>query len=580
MQQKTHRTQLCIVGGGMAGMIAAISAARRGVKVVLVHDRPVLGGNASSEIRMNIGGAHGRNNRESGLLEEIELENLYRNPSPSFSIWDSVLYEKVRFEPNITLLLNCSCTGSTMDGTSIRSITGWQLTTETWHTVEADYFADCSGDGILAPLTGAEYRIGREASSEFNESIEPDVADEKTMGLSCLFQIRETDRPQTFIPPAWAHTFMSDDDLPHRPHDKRTNFWWIELGGDRDAIHDAEELRDELLKIVFGVWDHMKNRGEHGVDNWVIDWIGYLPGKRESRRYVGDYVLTQNDIEAEGRFDDLVAYGGWSMDDHFPEGFHYRGGHPTIYHKAPSPYGIPYRCLYSKNIDNLFFAGRNISVTHAALSSTRVMGTCSLLGQAIGTAAAIAVKEKLSPRGVYESQIRQLQDMLMEDDCYLPWQLRAASKLTRSARLTASSGDAEALRNGVDRTLGQDDNGWTGSVGDWIEYRFDREEPIREVRLVFDSNLNRVIRNMPNSYPLNNRSWHVPKSMVKDFRIEYLQEDGRWTELLSVTNNYQRLRKFQVDVSAKALRLIPLSTWGAEQVHIFAWDIRDEVHAG
>jgi hypothetical protein len=432
MKEITHKTDLCVVGGGLAGMSAAISAARRGAKVVLMQDRPVLGGNASSEVRMWISGAgaHGENNLETGIVEEIELENLYRNPNTSYSIWDSILYEKVKYQDNITLLLNCSCNSATMDGNRIKSVRGWQLTTETWHTVEAKLFADCSGDSILAPLTGAEYRVGREASSEFNESIQPKQADKKTMGMSCLIQARETDRPQTYIPPKWAYKYPTEEDLPHRGHDIKSwssNFWWIELGGEQDSIHDTEEIRDELLKVAFGVWDHIKNYGDHGAENWVLDWVGFLPGKRESRRYVGDYIMNQNDVEAEGRFDDLVAYGGWSMDDHHPGGMNYPGV-PTIFHPAPCPFGIPYRSLYSKNIDNLYFAGRNISVTHAALSATRVMATCATLGQAVGTAAAIAVRDDLSPRGVYENRIKELQQMLMDDDCYLPWHKREIHK--------------------------------------------------------------------------------------------------------------------------------------------------------
>jgi hypothetical protein len=222
------------------------------------------------------------------------------------------------------------------------------------------------------------------------------------MGMSCLIQMRETDRPQPFIPPAWANKYLTDADLPHRGHEiLKTNFWWIELGGEHDSIHDTELLRDELLKVAFGVWDHIKNRGGHGAENWVLEWVGFLPGKRESRRYVGDHILTHNDIRAEGKFDDLVAYGGWTMDDHHPGGIRYAGP-PTIFHPAPSPYGIPYRSLYSRNVENLFFAGRNISATHAAMSSTRVMATCAIMGQAVGTAAAIATRDGLTPRGVYE----------------------------------------------------------------------------------------------------------------------------------------------------------------------------------
>jgi len=565
-----------VVGGGMAGLCAAIAAARHGAKVVLMQERPVLGGNASSEIRMWICGARGKNNRETGILEEIILENYYRNPQKNYHIWDSVLYEKVRFEKNITLLLNCTCTSLEMDGNRIKSVKGWQMTTQTWHTVEAKIFADCSGDSILAPLSGAEFRVGRESRDEFNESIGPVEADKKTMGMSCLIQAREMPYPQPFIPPAWAYDYPTEDDIPHefRSHDVReTNFWWIELGGDQDSIHDTEEIRDELLKIAFGIWDHIKNHGDHGAENWTLEWIGFLPGKRESRRYVGDHILTQNDVRAEGRFDDIVAYGGWPMDDHHPAGFRYPGP-PTIYHHAPSPYGIPYRCLYSRNIENLMFAGRNISATHAALSSTRVMGTCAIMGQAVGTAAAIAIRDGLTPRGVYQQRIGELQQALMEDDCYLPWHKRNIPELTKRAKLTASEGDPEPLRNGIDRPVGDDDNGWIGNIGAWVQYEFDRPERIRELRFVFDSDLNRPEHNMPCNYPLNDTSFCVPATLVKKFSIQIQSESGDWCTIKRVENNYQRLVRLNIDVTAKAIRFIPEATWGADKAHVFAWDVR------
>ncbi len=576
MRHVDHQVDFCVVGGGMAGLCAAIAAARHGAKVVLMQDRPVLGGNASSEIRMWICGAHGDNNRETGILEEINLENLYRNPTSNYSIWDSVLYEKVRFEENITLLLNCTCVELKMDGNRIEWVKGWQMTTETWHTVKAEHFADCSGDSILAPMSGADFSIGREAASEFDEPIEPLTADRKTMGMSCLFQVRETDRPQTFIPPKWAYCYPREEDLPQefRSHDFReTNFWWIELGGDQDSIHDTEILRDELLKIAFGVWDHIKNHGQHDAENWVLDWIGFLPGKRESRRYMGDHILTQKDVEAEGRFEDLVGYGGWTMDDHHPAGFRHPGA-PNIFHPAPSPFGIPYRCLYSRNIDNLFFAGRNISATHAAMSATRVMGTCSVLGQAVGTAAAIAVRDGLSPRSIYQSRIRELQQMLMEDDCYLPWSIRQVPDLTLKACLTASEGNPEPLRNGIDRPVGGEDNGWVGSIQGWVEYRFSNRERIKELRFIFDSDLNRPIHNMPCYYPLDQDDFHVPSTMLKSFRIEALDTQGDWKTVARVENNYQRLVRLKIDICTQAVRFVPEATWGAEKVHMFAWDIR------
>jgi hypothetical protein len=207
---------VCVIGGGMAGLCAAIASARNGARTCLIHDRPVLGGNASSEIRMWICGAHGEHNKEAGILEEIQLENCYRNPSLNYSIWDSVLYGKAFFQPNLTTLLNCSVFAAEMAGGKIASVTGWQLTTQTWHSVRAAQFIDCSGDSILAPLTGATYRTGRESREEFGEDIEPAKADEKTMGNTLLIQVRRTDSPQPFIPPKWACKFTKPEDLPDR----------------------------------------------------------------------------------------------------------------------------------------------------------------------------------------------------------------------------------------------------------------------------------------------------------------------------------------------------------------------------
>ncbi len=574
MKNSMHKADFCVVGGGLAGMSAAIAAARHGLKTVLMHDRPVLGGNASSEVRMWVCGAHGKNNLETGIVEEIQLENLYRNNYPNYSVWDSVLYEKVRFEPNITVLLNCSCTEAQMSGKRIRSVKGWQGTAETWHTVEASFFSDCSGDSILAPLTGADFRIGREAASEFSEDIEPPTADRRTMGMSCLIQARETDRPHGFVPPSWANKYSDESAFPHRGHELKgsQNFWWLELGGEHDSIHDTETLRDELLKVAFGVWDHIKNHGDHGAANWVLDWMGFLPGKRESRRYIGDHIMTQNDVRAEGRFEDIIAYGGWSMDDHHPAGFRHPGA-PTIFHPAPSPYGIPYRSLFSKNIENLFFAGRNISVTHAAMSSTRVMATCATLGQAVGTAAFVAKEKGLSPRGVYQKELAFLQQTLMGDDAYLPWKKRDIPAISKRAELTASAGNAEAVRNGIDRPVGDSFNGWQAPVSSSIAYRFAKNETVHEARIIFDSDLNRGGKNMPSYYPLAMPEYKVPASMVKTFRVEG-EVDGVWKTVFRTENNYQRLVRVALKDPVSAIRLVPEATWGSVDATVFAFDVR------
>lgn len=555
MKTLNHSVDLCVVGGGIAGLCTAVAAARHGIKVVLMQDRPVLGGNASSEIRMWVCGAEGTDVRETGIFEELMLENYYRNQSLSYSIWDSVLYEKARFDPNITLLLNCSCNEAKASNNHIESITGWQLTTKTFHIVKAKYFADCSGDSMLAPLTGAQFMLGREAKAMFGESIAPEVADKKTMGMSCLFQIRETNSVQTFIPPAWAYEYPDDSSLPYREHafDLTNNFWWIELGGMADSIHDTEDLKDELLKIAFGVWDHIKNKGDHGYTNWALDWVGCLPGKRESRRYVGKHIITQNDVENEGRFDDIVAYAGWTMDDHFPEGFYYKHGCSTIWHPAPSPWGIPWRSLYSNNIDNLCFAGRNISTTHVALSSTRVMATCGVIGQALGTGVAQIVKRNV---GFDEIDIKSLQQELMYDDCYLPFVSRKISPLTANAET-----NAPLTINGIERDEKNCSNEKT------LTYSFSTPQNISEIRLIFDSNLNREYDNMPCNFRLNEPGYKLPNTIVKEYKII---ADG--TVIVDEKNNYQRMRKHAVSVNAKNIEIRLVKTHGADEFKIFAVD--------
>ncbi|MBQ1252500.1 MAG: FAD-dependent oxidoreductase, partial [Firmicutes bacterium] len=410
----------------------------------------------------------------------------------------------------------------------------------------ATYYADCSGDSILAPLSGAKYMYGREAKSEFGERIPPDIADKKTMGMSCLFQIRETDHKVDFIPPTWAYRYESDADLPYKDHTKDNNFWWIELGGEWDCIHDTDRCRDELLKICYGVWDHMKNHGDHDVDNWELDWIGFLPGKRESRRYIGKHIVTQNDVESEGRFDDMVAYAGWSMDDHFPEGFYYTKGHPTIYHPAPRPWGLPLRCMISENIENLVFAGRNISVTHAALSSSRVMATCAILGQALGTAVAQAIQDGCKVENV---DIGVLQQTLMADDCYIPWHKREVPMMTQRARCSS-----EIIRNGKDRG---EENLWIGQKGDFLEYDFDKDTDISEIRLVFDNDMNRKYHNMPCNYPLIQTEFKLPKTLIKEYRIEGENADGE-RFVISVSNSHQRLVRHNVTWRIQKIRFVPI----------------------
>ena len=604
LKEMVHDVDLCVVGGGMAGLCAAIAAARSGIKVALMHDRPVLGGNASSEIRMWICGAGSRvrNLQETGIMEEIALENMHRNPQRNYTIWDTILYEKVRFEKNITLLLNCSCCRAETEGNHIRSVTGFQLTTYTWHTVRAAYFADCSGDGILAPLTGADHRIGRESRAETGEEFALEKADSHTMGMSLLLQCRETDHKADYVPPAWAYDFPDDEAMHNKPHtmlqDLNTNFYWIELGGMKDSIHDTEEIRDELLKIAFGAWDHMKNHGDHGADNWELEWVGFLPGKRESVRFLGDYILNQSDVENARAFDDEVAYGGWQIDNHLPGGFELTGqeGAHLQKRRLTDAYGIPFRSLYSRNIDNLMFAGRNISATHIGFSTVRVMGTCGIMGQAVGTAAAVGIRYGLLPREIGRQKIREVQERLMEDDCFLPHVKRAVPELSRIAELSSRFGPCENLRNGVDRRFHGADNGWYGCSGDPIVYTFPEETFVHSFRLIADSDLDREhVEGNPNlmtiPMPLfKARTYHgtsfgFPECLLKSFRVEILDADGEWTCVCEVQNNIMRLIRGDINARTRAVRLIPLTTHGSEkllrfygganiQIHLFAFEVR------
>jgi len=602
LRRNLTETELCVVGGGLAGLCAAVSAARHGTKVVLMQDRPMLGGNASSEIRMWVSGAgtRVRNLQETGLMEEILLDNMYRNPTRNFSIWDSILYEKAAFEPNITLMLNCACCDAEMDGNKIVSVTGFQLTTYTWQTVRAKIFIDASGDSILADLTGAEYRVGREAREEYGEEWGLEEADRRTMGMSLMIQAHETDHKCDFMPPEWAYKFPTDEDMMDKPHDclnkLNTNFYWIELGGLVDSIHDTESVRDELLKIAFGVWDHIKNQGDHGAENWELDFLGFLPGKRESRRYMGDYVLTQQDVENAARFDDVVAYGGWQIDNHLPGGFWMpsKGGAHLQKKRLTEPYAIPLRSLYSRNVDNLMFAGRNISASHIAFATTRVMGTCGVVGQAAGTAASVAIANGLNPRAVCAEKIKEIQEILLEDDCFLPGLTRTPSALTQRATLTADYGDASAILSGLDRRIWGNDNGYYGMCNRAITYTFPEKVHLSSFRLVVDSDLDReYVEGNPDllhiSAPLMRPMHHnysrlgFPKTILKEFRIEALNDAGEWVTVYETADNHQRLIREELSVDTTAVRLIPVhtyysasmwTTFGSTQAHIFSFEVR------
>ena len=434
MKKIEQEFDIVVVGGGIAGICAAIGAARSGVEVALVHDRALLGGNASGELKIHIAGADcsgssiARFARESGIIDEIRIENLKRNPANSQDILSVILREFIWAEANIRLFMNTRAGNVRMNSpTAIESVDAEQLTTEKKFTFKAGLFIDCTGDAMIAAEAGAEYRIGRESREEFGESLAPEVADAKTLPSCVEFYLRDMGEPTPFIPPPWAYKYESEQDLPFRGitsdcwlfTDFCGGYWWLSAGGDKSTIKDDEDIYEELLKVLMGIFDLMKNGGDYGAENYAMHWISPIPGKRESRRCAGDYWLTQNDVLNGEIFPDAIGYGGWSIDIHPPEGV-FSTEAPNYHIPLMRPYTIPLRCLYSRNISNLMFAGRNASYTHIGLGSPRVMATCGVVGQAAGVAAAFSVNNDMLPGSFSLENVKSIQQTLLRDGVYIP----------------------------------------------------------------------------------------------------------------------------------------------------------------
>jgi hypothetical protein len=435
----------------MSGVCAAITAARQGTQVVLVQDRPVLGGNASSEVRLWMLGATshlGNNNRwsrEGGVVDEIMVENLYRNKEGNPLILDAILLEKVMAEPTLTLLLNTAVHEVEKDGTQrIKALKAFCSQNSTAYRIEAPLFCDASGDGIVAFLAGAAFRMGAEPAEEFGEKFAPDVEDYgELLGHSMYFYSKRAEAPVKYVPPAFAL-----DDIKKIPRYKvlsPTDFgcrlWWVEYGGRRDTIHDTEAIKWELWKVIYGIWDHIKNSGEfEDVDDLTLEWVATIPGKRESRRFEGHYMLKQQDVVEQREFDDAVAFGGWSLDLHPSDGLYSDKPGCNQWH-SKGVYPIPYRCFISRDLDNLFLAGRIISATHVAFGSTRVMATCAHGAQAVGMAASLCHEKGMNPADLLAKPLMaDLQQRLSLAGQGIPGlALASASNLLSLARVKASS---------------------------------------------------------------------------------------------------------------------------------------------
>lgn len=607
VQETTLRCDVLVAGGGPAGVPCALAAARSGAKVILCQDRSVLGGNASSEVRMHIVGADNSGGRgialqtearEGGIIEEIRLETCVRNPQRSASMLDLILYEKCRAEPNLTLMLNTTVVGAETEGDRITTAVAERQSTEDRFIIHADIFVDCTGDGRLGMEAGAPFREGREGKDEYGESLAQEKADNKRLGSTLLFQARNVGYPAPFKAPEWARTF-TEADLTMRPHadggiDRglEYGYWWVEWGGELDTIKDNEAIRDELLAIMLGVWDHIKNSGDHGAENWALDWFGFLPGKRESRRFIGRHVLSEQDLLESRPFPDAIAYGGWSIDMHPPEGIDDPSQPPCTKTTVPYVFDVPLSSCVSAGPSNLMFAGRNISATHVAFASTRVMATCAVIGQGVGTAAALAVKEGVSPADLLEraNLMRRVQQQLLRDDAYLVGLANTdEADMARRAEVSASSeqpdGAARLVISGETRAMFGDGGAppdrriesthrWMSDpqagLPAWVELRWER--PIRpaEVRLVFDVGQHRVLSLSHTDAFVARMEWGRPQSeTVRAYVVEAFA-DGEWVSLAEVDDNYQRLRGHRTTDAplVDRLRVRVLATNGIDHARI------------
>lgn len=592
----------------MAGLCAALSSARHGAKTALIHARPMLGGNASSEIRIHISGADQSLRQsqyaESGLVYELMLANKAVNDNFSYSIWDMTLFDAAQKEKNLEVFYNTVMYDCEMDKNTIKSIMCVQETTEMRIKFSAPLFVDSTGNGTLGYYAGAEYRQGSESKYETGEPHAPERSNNERMGNTVLMKAVNTGHPVKYVAPSFAKK-LTEHQLRYRMHAANQKidssmapdpeewlrlsgtsckgvdygYWWLELMGDgEDIITDFETIRDDLLAYAYGLWDHIKNDGDHGAENYALEWVGILPGMRESRRLMGDYVLSESDILEHRIFDDAVVYGGWCIDLHAPHGLLDFDVLPSDCQHFNGVYTVPYRSYYSKNIDNLFMAGRDISTTKLGLASTRILGCCAIGGQAVGTAAALCTKYGIKTPRELAPHIRELQQIILKDDGFLPGfrnedEADFALKASFSASSFTNGGEPIKVIDGISRRLDGDEHGWVSDGisenGEVLTMSLPKAEVLSQLRITFDSNFSYPIRvTMAKNRQVQQRIG-VPAELVKDYDV-ILLKDGKEVAKKEIRGNFQRLNVIDFDpTECDTAEFRFHSTNGADKITVF-----------
>ena len=579
-----------VVGGGPAGVPAAIAAARHGAKVALIQDRPVLGGNISSELGVLLNGASGHiGYREGGIIEEAVLDKAVEAKGERMSFSD-VFARMLAAEPNVTVRLNARVLSVEKEGERIASVLSRDQLTGARMRTRGKLFVDATGDGWIGYFAGADYMFGREDVKAFNESCAPDEPDLTTMS-GCLLggyglpRLAKVAKAAPYETPVWARV------LPRgfkRKADGLKFKWWLEHPGIIDDCKDPELARDELLRIFFAYWGWLKNdctdpkvRELARVHDLVS--LPYMNGRREGMRLRGDVVFNENDAMTTRRFEDAIGHTGWPLDTHNPLGVTDPKGsgfwkrHP----KLPRPTGIPYRILYSANVPNLFMAGRDVSCSHVGLGTLRVTATCAVMGQAVGTAAAGCIRTGLSPREYGRRQMTELQRTLQRDDQFIP-DLRYEDPANvvaggKASATSESAGDVAAnVLDGWFRTLPAGEGyGKVFGRGDSREWVSDpsaalpqtvtvtlaKPARVSELRVVFDSDF----------YVQPKWVHHnVPKTLAKAYAVEVSADGKTWETVADVTDNRRRLaihRFARREIAA--IRVTVSSTYGDPSARIF-----------
>ncbi len=441
---------LVVVGGGLAGTCAAVSAARLGARVALIQNRPVLGGNNSSEVRVS---ARGHINLPpypslGNLVYEIAASKP-GNADPAIDYEDPRKSDVVRAEKNLELFLNTHADGVEVSHGCLTAVLTTHVRTGRRLRFPAKVFADCTGDGTIGFKAGADFRMGRESHAETGEALAPAVGDKMTMGASIMWYSKDTGKPTGFAPCPWALQFTEETVQLTRRAD-----WNWETGMDLDQVHAFEQVRDQGLRAVYGNWAFLKNHPNTKIafETLGLDWVAYVGGKRESRRLLGDVILRQQDIDEGFIYPDAAVTTTWTIDLHYPETsnlqqFPEHAFRSIAKHHRIVPYPVPYRCFYSRNITNLFMAGRNISVTHVALGTVRVMQTTGMMGEVVGMAASLCAKHDCLPRDIYARYLGELKALMTQGIGTAPpvlddppdWLPRAGENLALKATVSVSS---------------------------------------------------------------------------------------------------------------------------------------------